>query len=55
MGVDSHGDADDTRQAEVRQLDHVVLDVDEQILWLQVSVQDSALVAERDPLAYLNM
>jgi hypothetical protein len=52
--IGSDRDPHHTGQSEVGQLDHVGLDVDEEVLRLQVSVEDASLVAVGNSLGNLN-
>ena len=49
MGVDADGDTEGSRQSEVGDFDGAGL-VDEEVLWLQISVKDTSLVTEQDGL-----
>lgn len=49
MGVDSDRDAEGPSQAKVRQFNDSLV-VNQEVLWLQVAVEDSATVAEQNAL-----
>lgn len=53
MGVRTDGDAKSARESEVRQLQVVVLAVDQQVLRFQVPVQNAVRVAVGDALQHL--
>lgn len=52
MSIDTNRNANCTSEAEVGQLDHTVI-IDKKILWLQVAVNNTSLMAEAQSLANL--
>ena len=52
VGVNPHWDTEGSGQTKVCYLDAAIL-VDEKVLWLHVSVENSPLMAEQDPLEQL--